>query len=67
MTVEEFEVLQESEAEHLLRVRLRELIAAGFDWDQALVLATHIEVDPERARDLLRRGCPAETALRILL
>ena len=67
MTVEEFEVLDEGEAERLLRWRLVELIAAGYCWDDALRLATHVEIDLRVAGDLLRRGCPAETALRILL
>jgi len=67
MTVAEFEVLDEGEAERVLRWRLVELIGAGYCWDDALMLATHVEVDLHLAGDLLRRGCPPATALRILL
>jgi hypothetical protein len=43
------------------------LTAAGYGVEWALVLATHVEVDLHLATDLLRRGCPPETAPRILL
>jgi hypothetical protein len=67
MTAAEFEVLDERDAERIIRVRLRALEHAGYAWDDALVLATHLEVDLQEARSLLRRGCPSKTALRILL
>jgi hypothetical protein len=67
MTAAEFEVLDEGEAESVLRWRLVELIGVGYSWDDALVLATHVEIDLHLAGDLLRRGCPSATALRILL
>ena len=53
--------------ERIICSRLRALEDAGYPWDDALLLATHIEIDIAEARSLLRRGCPAKTALRILL
>jgi hypothetical protein len=67
MTTEEFEVLDVTEAERILCWRLTELLRLGFSSDSALVLASHVEVELECARDLVRRGCPLETAFRILL
>jgi hypothetical protein len=67
MSVAEFEVLDGDEPVRVLRWRLSELVAAGYCWDDALMLATHVEVDLHLAGDLLRRGCPPATALRILL
>jgi hypothetical protein len=67
MTAAEFELLGDEEVELILCHRLHALKDAGFAWDEALVLATHVEIDLRDARSLLRRGCPPETALRILL
>jgi hypothetical protein len=47
--------------------RLTELIAAGYESDDAVLLATQVEVDLHLATDLPLRGCPHKTALRILL
>jgi hypothetical protein len=66
MTAAEFELL-ESEADRIIRWRLDSLTAVGCRLEWALVLATHLEVDLHLAPELLRRGCPPETALRILL
>jgi len=66
MTAAEFELL-ESEADRIIRWRLDSLTAVGCRLEWALVLATHLEVDLPLATELLRRGCPPETALRILL
>ena len=67
LTAAEFETLDEHEVEGVLRWRLRELIEAGYACDDALVLTTHVEIDLQLAIDLLRRGCPHATAMRILL
>lgn len=67
MTAAEFELLEESDVERIICSRLRALEDAGYPWDDALVLATHIEIGIADARSLLRRGCPPKTALRILL
>jgi hypothetical protein len=51
----------------ILDWRLEQLIAAGYDAEEALQVAVRHEIDLHRAVALLRSGCPAETALRILL
>lgn len=55
------------EAEAVTRWRLHELLRAGYTWDQGVKIASRAEVDLHEAVDLLQMGCPAETALRILL
>jgi len=67
MTAAQFELIDESEAEAILRWRFEELVRAGYDIGSALVLASHVEVDLHQATGLVDRGCPADTALRILL
>ena len=67
MTAAQFEKIDETEAEAILRWRFDELVRAGFDVGSALLLASHVEIDLHYATGLLRRGCPSETALRILL
>jgi hypothetical protein len=67
MTAAQFELIDESEAEAILRWRFEELVRSGYDIGSALVLASHVEVDLHVATDLVHRGCPADTALRILL
>lgn len=67
MTAAQFELIDETEAEAILRWRFEELVRAGYDIGNALVLASHVEVDLHDATELTRRGCQAETALRILL
>ena len=47
--------------------RLRELIAAGYESEDALLLAAQVEVDLHLATQLPQRGCPHKTALHILL
>jgi hypothetical protein len=59
--------IESSEAERVLRWRSDELERAGYDPERAKLLAERPDVDIHRAADLLRFGCPAETALRILL
>ena len=49
------------------RWRLEELVRAGYrPWD-ALTLSRCVDVDLHSAVALLGKGCPTETALRILL
>jgi hypothetical protein len=56
----------ETEQERVLHWRIAELLRAGYDERLALKLALKRNVDLHTAVDLLRRGCPAETAVRIL-
>lgn len=67
VTAAEFEVLDEQDVERIIHWRFDVLVDAGYDPEQALRLATHVEVDLHLAASLPRRGCPSETALRILL
>jgi hypothetical protein len=67
MTVAQFETIDEAEAELILRWRFDVLVKAGYDVGSALLLASHVEIDLHHASALVRRGCPQETALRILL
>jgi hypothetical protein len=67
MTAAQFELIDESEAEAILRWRFEALVRSGYDIGSALVLASHVEVDLHRATGLADHGCPADTALRILL
>ena len=59
--------LVESQEGEVLAWRAEELVRAGYDGDNALMLALERAVDLHRAVDLLRRGCPAELAVKILL
>lgn len=58
MTAAQFERLAPSEAEALLCARFRALAACGCPPDDALVLASRVDVDVCDAISLLRRGCP---------
>jgi hypothetical protein len=67
MSAAELELQVETEAERIERWRAEELERAGYDAAHAAELATRQDVDLHRAVDLLERGCPVDTALRILL
>ena len=47
--------------------RREQLVAAGYPAAAAVVLSERDDVDLHLAARLLARGCPVETALRILL
>lgn len=55
-----------AEDHRILRWRYDQLVRAGYDNDDAVVLASNLDVDLHLAVDLLRRGCPTETAIQIL-
>jgi hypothetical protein len=57
---------QETERERVVSWRLEELERAGYHPQAAWELAERTDVDLHAASDLLRRGCPPDTALRIL-
>lgn len=59
-------VHSDTEYERVVRWRAEELERAGYERDTARELAGRGDVDLHRATDLLRSGCPPETALRIL-
>ena len=58
------------EADEILRVlvwRFKQLCASGFGLELATTIATRLDVDLQEAIDLVERGCPPDTAGRILL
>jgi hypothetical protein len=67
MTAAQFEQLGELEVETVLRWRFEELVRVGYDAGEAMVLASHVEVDLHAATDLVTHGCSTATAMRILL
>jgi hypothetical protein len=58
---------REEEAERVRLWRLEELQRAGYERKMARTLAERSYVDLHLATALLRRGCPVDTALRILI
>ena len=67
MTAANTNVIAESELDRIVRWRSEELERAGYSPDGAASLAARLEVDLHEAIDLVKGGCPAEVALRILL
>jgi len=59
-------LVQSAEGE-VLAWRAEELVRAGYDGDNALMLALERAVDLHAAINLVRRGCPADLAVKILL
>jgi hypothetical protein len=57
---------REAEADRVLEWRFEELERAGYDTASANELAERADVDLHLAVELLRAGCPVETAIRIL-
>jgi hypothetical protein len=57
----------ETEGERVLRWREEALLRVGYDARLALKLALRAYIDLHQAVSLVRRGCPPETAARILL
>lgn len=55
------------EEDAIVRWRFDELVRAGYTWGAALQLAKRNDVDLHLAERLLNDGCPADTALQILL
>ena len=57
----------DAEAERVVLWREEELERVGYEREAARDLAERTYVDLHLAMDLLRRGCPVDTALRILV
>ena len=66
-TIEPEAAPRESEADRVTKWRATELSRAGYDEYSAWTLAVQGDVDLHLAVDLVHRGCPPATALRILL
>jgi hypothetical protein len=56
----------ESERDRVMRWRVEQLLDAGYDGESALVIGLDPSIDLHTALGLIRRGCPVETALKIL-
>jgi hypothetical protein len=67
MTTTELELEIDEETERVLLWREEELERVGYGREIARDLAERMYVDLHFAMDLVRRGCPPDTALRILL
>ena len=67
MSATDVELQEETEHERVARWRAEELERAGYELSAVAVLAASSDVDLHLATDLLRRGCPEELALQILL
>ena len=67
MSAAELDVHTETETERIQRWRAHELERAGYAPGEAAELAGRADVDLHLAVELLERGCPTGTALRILL
>jgi len=64
------ELIEENASDPAARVlgwRIEQLMAVGFDSDAAFVLALDRTVDLHDATELVKRGCPPQTAFRILI
>jgi hypothetical protein len=66
MTAAQFELLEPASAEELLKARFDALAEWGCPPGDALVIATHVEVDIVDAVQLLHRGCPPDLVLPVL-
>jgi hypothetical protein len=60
------QVHEQTEHDQVVDWRLGELLAAGYKQEDALELALALRIDLHLAVELPRRGCPHETAVRIL-
>ena len=67
LQTEAFEERAPDPAARVLGWRIEQLLAVGFDSDAALVLALDRDVDLHQAAELVKRGCPPQTAFRILV
>ena len=66
MTEQEFLELDAEDATRLISARFHALCARGCEPEAAAVVAVRPEIGVADASDLIRRGCDARTALRIL-
>lgn len=60
-------LVDETEDERVIRWRLEQLAKVGYSWACAMVIAANRDIDLHGAVELVRRGCPVDTAVRILL
>jgi hypothetical protein len=66
MSATQFPLLGERESLEVLHWRYDSLVRAGYSERQALELAAEVDADLHLAVELVQRGCPPDTAIRIL-
>jgi hypothetical protein len=57
---------RQAEEERVTRWRIEQLLGAGYDGEAALIIGLDTSIDLHQATELLRAGCPIDTALQIL-
>jgi hypothetical protein len=62
----EIRAAEKLETQEVVAWRFHELFEAGYSWDCAARIAVDRKIDLHVALELLARGCPEPTALRIL-
>jgi hypothetical protein len=67
MTAAQLEELEASELDAVRRWRFDQLVRAGYENEDAIELAFHVDIDLHLLTSLVRRGCPSGTAVRIAL
>ena len=67
MTAAEIHITSETEQDRVEHWRAEELVRAGFDPSDAIALAARHDIDLHLAVELVRQGCPYETAIDILI
>ena len=67
MTAAELHVSRDTELEKVEHWRAEELVRAGYDPSDALALAARHDIDLHFAVELIKQGCPYETAIEILI
>ena len=66
MTKAQLDRLESGEAQAIVDWRFDQLVRAGYGAQDASALAEEVEIDLHLAERLLAKGCPPETAVRIL-
>jgi hypothetical protein len=67
MTAAELQIDTETELDRIECWRAEELVRAGYDPSDALALAARHDIDLHFAVELIKQGCPYETAIEILI
>jgi hypothetical protein len=67
MGVSQLATLDVTEVAAILDWRFSQLVGAGFDVNDAVVVAACVEIDLHQATALVARGCRSGTAVRILI
>jgi hypothetical protein len=67
MTAAELQLVTDTEMERVEHWRAEELIRAGYQPTDAVALAARHDIDLHEAIGLIKRGCPYELAIEILI